>query len=196
MNKTIITVLITIVLILGGVTTALWSKYTKLVQPREDRIVMLSRDLTSKMDLILAEENVYQEYFKTFKKGIAKAKVLCRWMTKFQYKINLQDPAFKIVSDGSTLRVTCPRIILNDPAIDIQTYKPGIVVDGSFWLNEQELIVSEMQTFKDKSLATGKQLIKNPQIVTMCTEKMSLKILEIAAGLNIQADNVVITFAE
>lgn len=194
MNKIIITVLLTVIVILCGVSGILWFKYKNVTATPPDKIEILSGKLTGSGKLILAEEKVYQEYIKKFEKGPAKAKVLFRWLTTFQYIIDLQCPQFKIERSGNNLKVTCPSIQLNEPAIDISTYKPGIIIEGSIWINEQKLINDEMGDFKAKSLTAGTELMKNTQITKLCMDQMKLAVLKIASGLQMQADDVIVTF--
>jgi hypothetical protein len=194
MNKIIFTILLTIIVIMGSAGAVLWFKYKNVTAIPPDKIEILSGRLTGSGKLILAEEKVYQEYTKRFKKGLVEAKVLFRWLTTFQYMIDLQSPQFKIVRSGNNLKVSCPLIQLNEPAIDIRTYKPGIIINGSIWIDEHKLINDEMGDFKAKSLAAGVELMKNPQITKLCTDQMKLAVLKIAAGLQMQADDVEIIF--
>ncbi len=123
-----------------------------------------------------------------------RAKVLFRWMTTFQYLIDLQNPQFKVTKEGNKLKIICPDIQLNEPAIDITTYWPGIVINGSLWINEQQLINSEMTEFRAKSLAAGNMLIKDPQVIKLCTDQVKLTVLKIATGLQMKIDDVAVTF--
>lgn len=199
MNKIIFTVLLTIIVILGGASGILWSKYKNVTAVPPDKIEILSSKLTGTGKLILAEEKVYQEYTRKFEKDVAhlkkvSARVLFRWMTTFQYIIDLQSPKFRIERDGNNLKVSCPPIQLNEPAIDISTYRAGIVIDGSIWINEQKLINDEMESFKAISLKAGTELMQNPQVLKLCTDQMKLAVLKIASGLQMQADDVLVTF--
>ncbi|HOP30707.1 MAG TPA: hypothetical protein PKZ64_14140 [Spirochaetota bacterium] len=194
MNRIIITVLVTVAVILGGVSAVLWFKYKEVTATPPDKMEILSNELKGTGKLILAEEKVYQEYIKKFEKGPAKAKVLFRWMTTFQYLIDLQSPEFIIEKDGNMLKVSSPVISLNTPLIDISTYKPGIVIDGSIWINEHKLINDEMQDFKNRSQAAGNELIKNTRVLKLCTDQLKLAVLKIASGLQIQVDDVEIQF--
>jgi len=198
MNRIIITVLITVTVILTGICSVLWYKYSRATATPPEKIEILKNELTGAGKLILAEQKVYQEYIKEFTKDLkvtnVKAKVLFRWMTTFQFMIDLQNNQFKITKEGNIIKVSCPAIELNEPAIDINTYWPGIVISGSLWINEQHLINSEMTEFKAKSLAAGNMLIKNPQVIKLCTDQVKLTILKIASGLQMKVDNVTVTF--
>lgn len=198
MNRIITTVLITVIVILTGVCAVLWYKYSTAIAIPPEKIEILKNELTGSGKLILAEQKVYQEYMKEFKKDLkvtdVHAKVLFRWMTNFQYMIDLQDPQFKITREGNILKVSCPAIQLNEPAIDISTYWPGIVINGSLWINEQQLINNEMTEFKAKSLAAGNMLIKDPQVNKLCTDQVKLTVFKIASGLQMKVDDVTVVF--
>jgi hypothetical protein len=97
--------------------------------------------------------------------------------------------------DGDIIRILSPAIILNEPAIDISTYKAGIVFEGSLWINEDRLINSEMAEFKSRSLAAGMELMKNPQILKMCRDEIKLAVFKIASNLHLKVKEVEITFA-
>ena len=195
MNRTVITVLVTLVVILGGATAVLWIQYRNATATPDEKIVMLTNNLTGKAELILAEDkNVYQEYTRTFKNGPGKAKVLFRWLTTFQYMVDLSDPLFKIVKDGAVIKVTCPPLKMNEPAIDIAKYKAGIILESSMWIDEHKMIADEMARFKSKSDETGLELMKNPQIIKLCTDQLRLIVLEVVSGLQIQSDKVEIEF--
>lgn len=198
MSRILTTVLITVIIILTGVCAVLWYKYSRATAIPPEKIEILRNELTGAGRLILAEQRVYQEYVKEFKKDLkvtdVRAKVLFRWMTNFQYLIDLQNPQFKITKEGNILKVNCPAIQLNEPAIDITTYWPGIVINGSLWINEQQLINSEMTEFKAKSLAAGNMLIKDPQVIKLCNDQVKLTVLKIVSGLQMKVDDVVVTF--
>ena len=108
--------------------------------------------------------------------------------------VDLDDPEFKIVKEGSVIKVTCPPLKMNVPAIDITKYKAGIVLDSSMWIDEHKMIADEMASFKAKSNATGMELMKNPHIVKLCTDQLRLIVLEVVSGLQMQSDRVEITF--
>lgn len=196
MNRIIITALLTTILIMGCAGTILWVKYKNITATPPDKIEILSSRLTGTGKLILAEEQVYQEYIKKFERGPARARVLFRWLTNYQYIVNMQSAQFKLERVGNTFVVNCPSIQLNDPSIDISRYKPGIVIEGSIWINEQTLINDELQNFKNISQTAGCELMKNPQIIKLCTDQLKLVVLKIASGLKIQVDEVDIKFSE
>lgn len=196
MYKIIITSLLTIILIIGSVCVMLWYRYKNITTPPPDKIEILSTQLTGAGKLIVAEEIVYHEYIKKFERGPADARVLFRWVMNLQYLIDLQNPRFKITREGNNLKVYSPVITMNEPIIDITKFKPAIVIDGSIWINEQKLINDEMRNFKYLSLIGGKDLLNQPQVLKLCTDQIELAVLKIAAGLNIQADNVEVVFSE
>lgn len=198
MNRIVVTVLVTVIVILTGVCSVLWFKYGRATAIPPEKIEILKNELTGTGKLILAEQKVYQEYTKDFKKDLkvtdVHATVLFRWMTTFQYMIDLQGPGFVLSRDGNILKVTCSPIRLNEPSIDIKTYWPGIVIKGSLWINEQQLINSEMTEFRSKSIAAGNELIKDPRVNRLCADQVKLTVLKIAAGLQMKVDDVVVTF--
>jgi len=196
MNKIIYSVLITIIVILVGFSAFLKYRLDRITAAPPDKIQLMTGELTGAGKIILAEQKVYQEYIKAFKKGPVQSKVLFRWLTTFQYMIDTQSPEFKISMDGDTIRIFSPAIILNEPAIDINTYKAGIVIEGSIWINEDRLINSEMAEFKSRSLNAGAELIKNPQILKMCSDQIKLSVLKIASNLHLRVKDVEIIFGE
>jgi hypothetical protein len=196
MNRVILAVLCGLIIFLGGMTAVLLVQVKHLKATPPDKIQILTGRLSGEARLILAEERVYQEYFREFRKGPARATVLFRWMTAYQYLIDLQDRRFGIAKEGGTLKVSCPPVTLNEPVIDISTYRPGIVTEGSIWINEHKLIADEMAFFRSRSLAAGQELLRNPQMLKTCADQIRLHVLKTAAGLNIQADDVEINFAE
>jgi len=194
-NRIIYTVLITIIVILIGVTLFMNFKLERITAIPPEKIQIMSSELTGAGKLILAEQKVYQEYIKTIKKGPVQSRVLLRWLTTFQYIIDTQDPKFKIITDGDLIRIFSPAIVLNEPAIDISTYKSGIVFEGSLWINEDRLINDEMTEFKSRSLTAGKDLLKNPHVLKMCTDQIKLAVLKIASNLHLRVKEVEIVFA-
>ena len=70
-------------------STVLWFKYKNVTAIPPAKIEVLTSRLTGTGKLILAEELVYQEYIKRFKKGLVSAEVLFRWLTTFQYMVDL-----------------------------------------------------------------------------------------------------------
>ncbi len=195
MNRIIYTILITVIVILIGVTLFMNFKLERITATPPDKIQIMSSELTGAGKLILAEQKVYQEYIKPFKKGPVQCMVLFRWLTTFQYIIDTQSPEFKIIMDGDNIKILSPAIVLNEPAIDISTYKAGIVIEGSIWINEDRLINNEMTEFKSRSLAAGKELMKNPQILKMCSDQIKLAVLQIASNLHLRVKDVDVVFA-
>lgn len=195
MNKIIYTILITIIAILIGGMAFLKFRLDRITAIPPDKIQIMSSELTGAGKLILAEQKVYQEYVKAFKKGPVQAQVLFRWLTTFQYIVDTQSPVFKISMDGDIVKILSPAIVLNEPAIDISTYNAGIVFDGSIWINEHRLINGEMAEFKWKSWNAGKELIKDPRILKMCTDQIKLSVFKIASNLHLRVKDVEITFA-
>ena len=196
MNKIIIAALLTIILIISAFSSLLWFRYKNLTAAPPDKIEILTGRLTGTGKLILAEENVYQEYIKKYEKGPAKAAVLFRWLSKFQYMVDLQNPQFVLKRSGNNIEVTAPAIQLNNPIINISRYKPGLVIEGSIWLNESKLINDEMQNFNSVSLTAGLELLKNPVLIKLCKDQLKLAVLEIASGLQIQVNDVEISFSD
>jgi len=196
MNKIIIGALSALIAVLVIFSAILWFKYKDVTATPPDKIEVLTSRLTGTGKLILAEERVYQEYIKNFKKGPAHAQVLFRWLTNFQYLVNLQSPDFSLSRDGNSLIVQCPILELNDPSIDIKTYKPGIVLDGSIWINELKLINDEMTNFKDQSQKAGLKQLNDTRIIKLCKNQLKLAVLKIAAGLQVQVDDIVISFKQ
>ncbi len=195
MNKIIYSALVTIIVILSGVALFLNFKLDRITAIPPDKIQIMSSELTGAGKLILAEQKVYQEYMKSFKKGPMSSTVLFRWLTTFQYIIDTQSPEFKIIMDGDVIRILSPAIILNEPAIDISTYKAGIVTEGSIWINEDRLINNEMTEFKSRSLTAGNELMKNPQILKMCSDQIKLAVLKIASNLHLRVKDVEVVFS-
>jgi len=194
MNKIIYAVLSTIIIILLGFAVFLKIRLDLVTAIPPDKIQIMSSELTGAGKLILAEQKVYQEYVKVYKKGPVQSQVLFRWLTNFQYIIDTQSPDFKIMMDGETVRILSPAIILNEPAIDINTYRAGIVIEGSLWINEERLINNEMAEFKSRSLAAGMEMIRNPQILKMCSDQIRLSVFKTASGLQLRVKNVEIIF--
>jgi|GEM_PF-4169173 len=196
MNRFLIGVLSGIIVVLLFFSMVMWFRYKNVTATPPDKINILTSRLVGSGKLILAEEKVYQEYIKTFKKGPVSAQVLFRWLTKFQYLVDLQSPVFSLSTSGNTLVIQCPPLELNDPAIDIKTYKPGIVLDGSIWINEDRLINNEMSDFHDRSRKAGEKLLCKQRIFKLCANQIRLTVLKIAAGLQIQVDDVEVSFKE
>ncbi len=194
MNRIIITALLTTILILCGTIVLLWFKYKNITALPADKVEILSSKLTGTGKLILAEEKVYHEYTKEFKKGPARAKVLFRWVMTLQYMVDFENPQFRITHNRNNLKINSPAITMNEPIIDITFYKPAIVIDGSIWLNEEKLINDEMQHFKYLSFIAGKDLLENPQVQKLCTDQLKLAVLKISSGLQIQVDDIDVEF--
>lgn len=194
MNKIIYSVLITIIVILVGTIAFMKFSLDRITAIPPDKIQIMTGELTGAGKLILAEQKVYQEYIKSYKKGPVQSSVLFRWLTTFQYIIDTQSPEFKIMMDGDKIRIISPAIILNEPAIDITTYKAGIVIEGSLWINEHRLINDEMTEFKSRSVTAGQELMKNPHIIKICSDQIKLAVLRIASNLHLRVKDVEITF--
>lgn len=194
MNKVLYAVLITVIVMLAGLALFLKFRLDGVTAIPPDKIQIMSSELTGAGRMILAEQKVYQEYIKVFRKGPVHSSVLFRWLTTFQYVIDMQSPEFKIILDKDIIRIVSPPITLNEPAIDINTYKAGIVIDGSIWINEERLINDEMAEFRSRSLAAGGELIKNPQVIKMSGDQIKLAVLKIASKLHLGVKDVEVTF--
>ncbi len=194
MNKIIYSVLMTVIVILLGSLIFMKFSLDRITAIPPDKIQIMTGELTGAGKLILAEQKVYQEYIKSYKRGPVQSSVLFRWLTTFQYIIDTQSPEFKIIMDGDKIRIISPAIILNEPAIDITTYKAGIVIEGSLWINEHRLINDEMTEFKSRSFNAGNELMKNPQIIKMCSDQIKLAVLRIASNLHLRVKDVDVVF--
>jgi len=96
LNKIIYTILVTIIAILIACLAFLKFRLDRITAIPPDKIQIMSSELTGAGKLILAEQKVYQEYVKVFKKGPVHAQVLFRWLTTFQYIVDTQSPVLEL----------------------------------------------------------------------------------------------------
>lgn len=190
MNRILIFALVTLLLVLSGYIA--YEKFIKSPPADEKEKIIKLMELKGSQKLILAEQEVYQEYEKNYGK-IDPAVILIRWITKFEFIVDFQKQPVKITKRGNTFYAECPAIELNDPKIDVSMYK-HLILRSSIFRNEDKYINDEQRTLLNRSKEYGAQLMNNPLIKKHSEEQMRLFLLSVASELGLKIENISISF--